>query len=312
MNKSTAAGTVYTSSAFVLWGFLTLYWKALDGVPPFEILAHRIWWSFVFVMVIVLFMKRKLRLFISRIKHCRQYKKEFLLIFIASMAISANWVIFIWAVNNGKVIEASLGMYITPLISILFGVVLLKDRLGAGQSAAILLAFLGVCLMTVKYGDIPWVALSLALTSGIYSFAKKCIRLDALVAMSYETLMVTPFAFVYLLILQINGAGSFGASAHQTILLIGAGVVTALPLIWFAEGTKRISLVTVGVFQYLSPSIAFFIGLFIFKELVSLTQWVSFILIWLSIAIYTISSSRAGRFLKKEPAAQVKTDKSPA
>lgn len=293
-------GNLYASSAFVLWGFLPLYWKALGHVPALEILAHRIWWSFVFVMVIILFMKRKLQLFIDRLKNFRRNGKEFFLIATASIAISGNWLVFIWAVNSGKVIEASLGMYITPLISILFGVVLFKERLRAGQSLSILLALLGVCLITVKYGNIPWVALSLALTSGVYSFAKKCIQLDALVAMGYETLMVTPFAFIYLLILQLNGTGSFGASAQLSVLLIGAGIVTALPLIWFAEGTKRISLVTVGVFQYLSPSIAFFVGLLIFKEPVSMTQWVSFILIWAAITIYTLFSRPAGQGLKKE------------
>ncbi|MCO7128006.1 EamA family transporter RarD [Sporolactobacillus shoreicorticis] len=288
------SGILYTSSAYVLWGFLTLYWKLLGNVPPFEILAHRICWSFVFTMAIILLKKQKFHLFIYRLNYFFHYKKEFLFIFIASLAISANWVIFIWAVNHGKVIEASLGMYMTPLISIVFGVVLWKDKCGLGRSISFFIALLGVFLLTVKYGQIPWVALSLALSSGIYSYAKKCTRLDALVAMGYETLIGTPTAVVYLMTLQIKGTASFGTNLINTsILLMGAGIVTALPLIWFAEGVKRLPLSTVGVIQYITPSIAFLIGLLLFKEPVSFVQWFSFILIWASIMIYIFSSSNA-------------------
>ncbi|CAM3211651.1 EamA family transporter RarD [Sporolactobacillus spathodeae] len=287
-------GVLYTSSAYVLWGFLPLYWKALGSVPAFEILAHRIWWSFVFTMAIIFFQKQKLHLFVYRLKFFYHYKKEFLFILIASLAISANWVIFIWAVNHGKVIEASLGMYMIPLISILLGVILLRDKCGLGQSISFLIALLGVALLVVRYGQIPWVALSLALSSGVYSYAKKCIRLDALVAMGYETLIGTPAALVYLLMLQIKGTASFGTDAYPiAILLIGAGIVTALPLIWFAEGVKRLSLSTVGVIQYITPSIAFLIGWLIFKESISLVQWFSLILLWVSITIYLFSSSHA-------------------
>lgn len=291
---NTLVGVLYTSSAYVLWGFLPLYWKLLGSVPAFEILAHRIWWSFVFTMAIILFQKQKLHLFVYRLKYFCHYKKEFLFIVIASLSISANWFIFIWAVNHGKVIEASLGMYMIPLISILLGVVLLRDKCGLGQSISFFIALLGVALLAVKYGQIPWSALSLALSSGIYSYAKKCIRLDALVAMGYETLIGTPAALIYLLMLQINGTGSFGTNAYIiAILLIGAGIVTALPLIWFAEGVKRLSLSTVGVIQYITPSIAFLIGWLIFKESISFVQWLSFILLWASIMIYLFSSSHA-------------------
>ncbi|WP_028983603.1 EamA family transporter RarD [Sporolactobacillus terrae] len=298
MNKpkgnNTFTGALYTSAAYILWGFLPVYWKALGSVPAFEILAHRIWWSFVFAMMIILFKKQKFHLFIYKIRYFYHYKREFLFIFIASLAISANWVIFIWAVNHGKVIEASLGMYITPLISILLGIVLLRDKCGLGQSLSFFIALLGVFLLTVNYGQIPWVALSLALSSGIYSYAKKCTRLDSRVAMGYETLIGAPAALIYLSILHINGVASFGTdSYHLSILLMGAGIVTALPLIWFAEGVKRLPLSTVGVIQYITPSITFLIGLLIFKEPVSFVQWFSFILIWASIMIYIFSSSNA-------------------
>ncbi|WP_083711258.1 EamA family transporter RarD [Domibacillus epiphyticus] len=241
-------GYIYTSLAYLLWGFLALYWNALDTVSSMEILAHRILWGFIFVVIIMIYKPKKRRAFFTLLKEFKVNFKQFFYIFVASLAISANWLIYIWAVNFGHIIEASLGLYITPIVSMILGALILKDNVRIGVLAAMILAFLGVLAITYDYGKIPWIAFSSAITSGIYGLAKKYIKTDALVGMCIETMMVTPFALLFLGFLQRNHKMYFGLDIHLSLLLMGAGILTVLPLLWFTEGSKRISLTTIGFF----------------------------------------------------------------
>lgn len=292
-------GYIYTSLAYLLWGFLALYWKELDIVSPMEILAHRILWGCIFVTTIMIVQPKKRAAFFTLLKEFRVNFHPFLSIFIASLAISANWLIYIWAVNFGNIIEASLGLYITPIVSMMLGVFLLKDTIKTGTLISMVLACLGVLGITYNYGQIPWIAISLAITSGIYGLAKKHIQTDALVGMCVETMIAAPFALFFLIYLQLHKKMYFGSDLHVSLLLIGAGILTALPLLWFTEGSKRLSLTTIGFFQYITPTITFLLGIFLFKSDMSWAQWISFMFIWCSLAVFSFSS-RKGKTKKAE------------
>ncbi|MFE8696078.1 EamA family transporter RarD [Cytobacillus sp. FJAT-53684] len=283
-------GYVYTSLAYLLWGFLALYWNSLNTVSSIEILAHRILWGFIFVVTIMIIHSKKRLAFFTLLKEFKVNIKQFFYIFIASLAISSNWLIFIWAVNFGHIMEASLGLYITPIVSMILGAFILKDKIQTGTLISMLIAFLGVTVLTYDYGKIPWIAISLAITSGIYGLVKKYIKVDALIGMCIETMMVTPFALLILVLLQRSNKMFFGSDIHLSILLIGAGILTVLPLLWFTEGAKRMTLTTIGFFQYITPTITFLLGICFFGNSITLSQWFSFGFIWLSLAVFSLSS----------------------
>ncbi|MED3794575.1 EamA family transporter RarD [Niallia alba] len=283
-------GYLYTAIAYLLWGFLTLYWNTLNTVSSMEILAHRVLWGFIFIAPLLFLQTKKRLAFFSFVNEFKQNILQIFYIFVASLAISLNWLLFIWAVNFNHLIEASLGLYITPIISMILSVLVLKESVTKGTIISMVTAFLGVLLITFDFGKIPWIAISLAVTSGIYGIMKKYIKVDALVGMFMETLMVAPFAFVFLLFLQHSNKIQFGSDVHFSLLLIGSGILTVLPLLWFAEGSKRISLTTIGFFQYITPTITFLIGLFIFENIITMIQWISFSIIWFSLAIFSFSS----------------------
>lgn len=283
-------GNIYTSLAFLLWGFLGLYWNALDTVSSMEILAHRILWGFVFIFTIMIFQSNKRFAFFTLLNGFKVNFKQFFYFFVASLAISGNWLIFIWAVISGHIMEASLGLYITPIVSMILSALIVKENIQKGTLIAMLMAFLGVLVITYDYGKIPWIAISLAITSGIYGLVKKFIKADALVGMCIETMMVTPFALLILFFLKRNNNLYFGSDIHLTLLLIFAGILTVLPLLWFAEGLKKISLATMGFFQYITPTITFLLGVFIFENTITLMKWISFSVIWLSLAVFSFSS----------------------
>ncbi|MEM5014184.1 EamA family transporter RarD [Niallia taxi] len=283
-------GYLYTASAYLLWGFLALYWNALNAVSSLEILAHRILWGFIFISILVFIQAKKRSALFSLISEFKVNTLQFLYIFIASMAISLNWLLFIWAVNFHHIMEASLGLYITPIVSMILSVIILKERVKKGTLISMLIACVGVLIITYDFGKIPWIALSLAFTSGIYGIMKKYITVDALVGMCIETFMIIPFSLVYLLCLQQSNKMYFGSNLEVTILLIGSGILTILPLLWFTEGSKRISLTTIGFFQYITPSITFLLGIIVFDNSISWINWLSFSFIWVSIIIFTSSN----------------------
>ncbi|WP_042354792.1 EamA family transporter RarD [Bacillus rubiinfantis] len=291
-NRETQLGTIYAGFSYFLWGLLPIYWKFLDRVSAQEILANRIFWSFIFMLMVLLF-ANKYSLFFSTIKTLIQNKRQFMALIVASILISGNWYIYIWAVNNDHIIDASLGYYINPLVSVLLGMFVLKEKLSFYQYISFGLAAIGVIIITVAYGRFPWVALGLAISFGLYGLAKKLIHVDSSVGLTLETLVITPVAAIYLGYLFLNGTNAFLAADSMTsILLIGAGAATAVPLLYFAMGAQRIPLSLLGFIQYISPTISLLLGIFVYHEHFSKVQLISFVFIWSALSIYTFSTTR--------------------
>ncbi|MFC4320532.1 EamA family transporter RarD [Litchfieldia salsa] len=285
-------GIMYAFSAYLLWGVLPLYWKLLDTISAIEILAHRIVWSFLFVFAIILITKKgkQLKQQLGSLIH---RKKVLLGIVISSLLVTSNWFIFIWAVNSNHIIETSLGYYINPLVSVLLGVLVLKERLSFWQTVSFALAGIGVLILTFQYGSFPWVSITLALSFGLYGLVKKMANLDSLIGLMLETMIITPFALYFLISIQAKGNGTFlNTSVDQQLLLVGAGVATALPLLWFAQGARRIPLSMVGILQYIAPTISLMIGVFLFNEEFTKTHLITFIFIWSALVIYSFSKTK--------------------
>lgn len=286
----TQKGTIYAGLSYFLWGLLPIYWKLLGNVNAKEILASRVLWSFIF-MVSILFLTKKWGLFIQTIKGFVKNKKQMYALTIASLLISVNWFIYIWAVNSGHMIEASLGYYINPLISILLGMIVLKEKLNVYQYVSFILAAIGVLIISISHGQFPWIAISLALSFGLYGLAKKLINVDTAVGLTLETLVVAPVAAIYIVFLFIKGSNSFLTAGIQTdLLLIGAGVATAVPLLYFAKGAQKIPLSLLGFLQYIAPTLTLLLGVFVYNEHFSKIQLLSFIFIWSALTIYSLST----------------------
>ncbi|MBP2638134.1 MAG: RarD protein, superfamily transporter [Firmicutes bacterium] len=293
MKKEQIGGVASAIGAFTLWGFLPIYWKLIQQVPALEILAHRIVWCLLF-MGLVLFATRRIRSFRQETLIIVGQRKRFLGLISAAVILSLNWLIYIWAVNNNHIVETSLGYYINPLISVFLGVFVLKERLTLWQTVAVVLAGLGVLNLTVNFGTFPWIAVSLAVSFGLYGLAKKILNIGALTSIMLETSLMTPLALVYLSYLQQKGTGTFDCSQPVLAgLLIGAGIVTAMPMVLFSNSAIQISLTMLGFIQYLSPTIALFVGVFLYHEPFSLTHLVSFSLIWLALTIFSLSQTKA-------------------
>ncbi|QOR67766.1 EamA family transporter RarD [Cytobacillus suaedae] len=285
-------GVLYTAGAYILWGFLPLYWKLLDHVPSAEILAHRILWSFIFV-VMILAVSKKGKLFITECKNVFTTKKALFGVTASAVLISCNWFVYIWAVNHDHIIEASLGYYINPLVSVLLATIVLKEKLNYWQVIAFILAGIGVLILAIQYGQFPWVALTLAISFGLYGLTKKLTKLGPLVGLTFETMIVVPVAIGYLFFLESDGMATFfSTSISIKLLLIGAGIATAMPLLWFANGAKRIPLSMIGILQYIAPSISLFLGVFLFHEHFTIVHMVTFSLIWTALLIYSLSKTK--------------------
>ena len=286
-------GFIYGLLAFVTWGFLPLYWKMLSHIPVSETLAHRVLWSFILVTGIILGLKK-----LDSLKQYLLDKQKLMIIAICSLLISINWFIFIWAVNSNQVIEASMGYYILPLVSVFLGVAFLKEKITLWQCLAVGMALIGILIITVEYGRVPWIALVLAVTFGLYGLAKKLLKVEPLLGLALETAIITPIAIGVIIFKQLQGTGilSLGEGSLTIILLlIGAGVATAMPLLWFAESAKRIELSTIGFMEYIAPTITLLLGIFVFQEEFTKIHFISFSCIWIAIAIYSISKYLAFR-----------------
>ncbi|WLR48812.1 EamA family transporter RarD [Halobacillus litoralis] len=281
-------GVIYTAGAYILWGVLPIYWKMIQEIPAFEILAHRIVWSFLFMGLVIL-MARKQKEFMRECRQIVKNKKQLIGITLASITISINWVTYILAVNTGHVVEASLGYYINPLVSILLGMIVLKEKFSKAQWLAFLLAGLGVMYMTVNFGSVPWLALLLAFSFGSYGLLKKLVPLNAMFGLTIETLIVTPIALVFLLQQQTGQWSTIDFWSWTTAIVFGAGIVTAIPLLLFSAGAKRIPLSMVGFLQYFAPTIMLIIGIFLYDEPFTDVHAVSFTLIWAGLAVYTVT-----------------------
>ncbi|MBG9825269.1 transporter [Bacillus safensis] len=292
LNEQQSKGVLYTAASFTLWGLFPLYWKLMEHISSGEILAHRILWSFVFMCGILLYLKQ-VRPAMQTVKGLILDGKAFFSLLLSAILISVNWYVYIWAVNHGLMLEASLGYYINPLVSVLLGIIFLKERLNKLQTIAILIAAFGVILSTVQYGSFPVVAFLLALSFGFYGLIKKRMSFTSAIGLTIETLLLAPAALVYLLfflkepVVTIN-PNSFGSLG----LLFFAGVFTAVPLLLFSEGAKRIPLYQVGILQYIAPTITLFLGLFVYHEHLSAAKIVTFLCIWVAILLFTTSQLR--------------------
>ncbi|MDY0394309.1 EamA family transporter RarD [Virgibacillus halophilus] len=292
MNQSSQKnGIILVALAYVFWGFLPIYWKLADRVSAGEILAHRIIWSFVFMALLVT-VTVKWRPFITECKAIIHDKRKLLGITCASIVISLNWLTYIWAVNANHVIQASLGYYINPLVSVLLGIIFLKESLTRRQILSVVLAAAGVIYLTISYGVFPWISLVLAITFGLYGLLKKTVDISAMFGLTVETLVVTPIALIYLAFLPVQAFHFHSLFTGTNMLLMGAGVATAIPLLLFAAGTKTIPLSLVGFLQYIAPTIMLLLGVFLYDEPFTVAHMIAFSLIWFALIVYLASIYR--------------------
>ena len=270
-------------AAYAMWGGFPLYWPLLEPAGAVEILAHRVVWSLVSMGVLVAVTGR-----LARVRGLLSVRRTRWLLVAAAGVIAVNWVTYIWGVNNGHVVETSLGYFINPLVTVLMGVLILKEALRPLQWVALGVAGLAVVVLTLDYGRLPWVALVLALSFGSYGLAKKQAGAPAVESLALETAVLAPVAAGYLTWLAVTGGATFGAAgAGHAVLLTTTGVVTALPLICFGAAAVRLSMVSLGLLQYLAPILQFALGLLVFGEAMPIGRWVGFGLVWLALVIFT-------------------------
>ena len=270
-------------AAYSMWGIFPLYWTLLEPAGAVEILAHRICWSLVVMVALVLLLRRT-----AQLRAILASPRLLLLLAVASVVIALNWGGFIWGVNNDRVVEVSLGYFINPLVTVLLGVVVLGERLRPLQWAAIGIAAAAVINLTLDYGQPPWVAFLLAFSFGTYGLAKKKADVEAVESLTFETLVLTPLAIGYLVWLWANGSANFGAhGALHALLLVTTGAITALPLICFGAAAIRVSMTTIGLLQYLAPTLQFALGVLVFHEEMTPAKWLGFSLVWVALVIFT-------------------------
>ena len=287
-NPDTLWGVTYAVAAFLIWGISPIYWKALRSVPALEIILHRIVWSFFLLVPLVIIMQRWQE-FISVFKNLR----TLLILLFTAIIVGGNWLLYIWAVNTDRLLQASLGYYINPLVNVVLGMVFLKEKLRPPQIMAVVLATAGVLYLTFYYGEFPWIALALAVSFGLYGLIRKVAPVGSVVGLAVETLLLSIPALVYIYHLDRLGQGSiFRVSLKLDLMLMGCSVVTALPLLFFTLGARRLYLSTMGLLQYLAPSCMFVLAVFLFREPFASAQVVTFILIWAALAIYSTDSVR--------------------
>lgn len=292
IKNETTAGILVTIMTYLLWGLLPIYWKLFDRIPPLEVLAHRVIWSLVF-MSLILLMWGKWKTFLQEVQALLKQPTLVLGVIAATGLISLNWLIFIWAVVNEHVVQTSFGYYINPLISVLLGLLFLRESMSGGQKAAVGLAATGVAIVGFHFGEIPWIALLLAFSFGFYGLLKKVLNVGALTGLTLETCIAFPLAFGYVIYLGILDQSNFHLHLPATVaLFIGAGVMTAVPLLLFAFGAKRIPLAMVGFLQYIAPTLMLFLGVLIYGEPFATTQWVAFGFIWAALGIYSFSTAK--------------------
>ena len=282
-------GIIYAIAAYGSWGLIPLYFKAVAGVAPVEVLAHRALWSFALLAVLVALMRRW-----SELGRELQSGKLLAMLGLSTLFIAANWLVFIYSVISGQVLQASLGYFINPLINVLLGVLFLRERLRPNQILSIMLALIGVVVLAAFVGKVPWIALILALTFGLYGLMRKIMPVDGLVSLTVETLAMTPFALVYVGCLATTRPGAEGSLGTLGLLAL-SGPVTTIPLLFFGAAARQLRLSTMGILQYLSPTIQFLLAVVAFREPFSTAQIVSFGCIWTAIVIYTADSYRAVR-----------------
>ncbi|MCF4114758.1 MULTISPECIES: EamA family transporter RarD [Dethiosulfovibrio] len=285
MNKA-KRGFVAAAAAMSIWGLLPVYWKQMSGVPAYEILSHRIIWSLVAAAVFL-----SIRGSWGKVSLALRDRKVISLMSLSGAVIGCNWLLYIWAVNSGHVLQCSLGYYINPLINVLTGYVVFKDKLRPVQWGAIALAGAGVLYQIVLYGKVPWIALGLACSFSLYALIRKLANVDPLPGLFMETAVLAFPAVAFLTWTGIDGGGAFMTEGTRvSLFLVGTGLITSIPLLWFVQGARDISLVTVGLLQYISPTLQFMLGYWVYGESFSSAQMVTFTSIWAALTIYTVDS----------------------
>ncbi len=288
-------GMVFAFTAYIIWGVFPLFWKLLDHVSSMEILLGRVIWSFVFTTIFIILIGKRKKL-MADLSYLWHHKRQFYSLMAASFIISINWYIYIWAVTHERVLEASMGYYINPIISVVFGVLFFKEKLSRTTTIALIVALLGVLVMTLNYGQVPWASLLLALSFAVYGVLKKQIVLEATRGLAIETLFILPIALIYYVYLYSNDAMQFLHEGWQTdVLMMISGIFTAIPLILFAKSAQRIPMYLLGFIQYVSPTIGFFLGVFLYKEPFTHVELIAFGCIWTAIAIFSYSSIHQAR-----------------
>ncbi|MBF0754819.1 EamA family transporter RarD [Jeotgalicoccus nanhaiensis] len=297
-------GILFVSGAYIIWGLLPVYWRQIETVSPYEIIAHRIFWSFIFMVLYILFTGRWQYLK-TNLTFIFSDRKKALSLVAASIIISINWLTYILAVNQGHILEAGLGYYINPFVSILLAFFILKERFSKGEWLAIFIVSLGVIYMSLGVGHIPWLALTLAVTFGVYGLIKKTINIDATYALAVETAVLAPIALLYILYLNASGVNTldFGLN-RDTMFTMGTGVVTAIPLLLFALGAVKIPLSLTGLLQYIGPTLMLFIGIFLYGESFTATHQIAYGFIWAGLILYTLLRFKASR--PRRPKGKVK------
>lgn len=282
----TALGIASAVGAFLIWGLSPIFFKWLKAVPPFEILMHRMVWSFVFLMPLILFLGHW-----NAFKSALMNRRTMGILLGTTLLVSVNWFLFIWAINNNQILQTSLGYYINPLINVLLGRIFLKERLRRPQIIAVCIAAAGVGYLTFQFGRIPWISLTLAFTFGFYGLIRKTAPVGALEGLALETLLMSGPALAYLCYLNAAGGGAFFRMGPRIdFLLMGTALVTALPLLLFTEGARRIFFSTVGILQYIAPSSTFLLAVFVYGEPFSTAKLWTFILIWTALVLYSADS----------------------
>jgi chloramphenicol-sensitive protein RarD len=284
----TRRGFVFGLVAYTTWGLFPLYWPLLDPTPAIQILAHRMLWSLVFIGALLA--ARRRWAFVAELRH--DLKRTGLLV-LAGLLISVNWGVYIWAVNAGHVVESSLGYFITPLVNIGLGVLIFKEHLQRTQWIAVVVGVAAVLVIAVGYGQVPWIGLTLAASFGGYGLVKKVARTPALESLAVETSVMALPAIAYLIFANAQGCGAFGhVSAGLDVLLISSGIVTGVPLLFFAAAARRVPLSVMGMLQYITPVLQFLIGIFLRHEALSGSELAGFALVWVALAILGIGELR--------------------
>ena len=287
MNKGVWNGL----AAYALWGLFPIYWKLLHEVPALQVIGHRISWSFILLVAVILFTKQW-----KEFRAAALAPKVIGIYAIAGVLLTVNWLVYVWGVNAGFIVETSLGYFINPLISVLLGVLFLRERLRTMQWIPIGLAAVGVIYLTVTYGRLPWIALSLAFSFGFYGLVKKLAPLGSLYGLTLETALVFPAALIYLAFVGFSDTGSFLREGLLTdILLVGTGAVTSIPLLLFASAARQIPLTMVGVLQYIAPTLQFLIGIFLYHEPFDHSRLIGFSLVWLALIFFWVENYLANR-----------------
>ena len=300
MTSEYKKGIFFALGAYVLWGILPIYWELIDHIGAFEILAFRIIFSMIFMILLLVVGRKQREAFLRDVNQLFTHPVQLVAIIVAGYVITINWGTFIWAVTNGHVLQSSLGYYINPLVSIVLALIFLKERFNKFEWLAIIFALIGVLYMTIKIGEFPFVSIMLALSFGVYGLLKKIVHIDAISSIAIECIVTAPAGIIYVIYLWQQHHMTFGFNM-SSFWLVFSGAVTAIPLILFSAGAKRIPLSLTGFIQYVGPTIMFILGIFVFKEKFDVHQLITFIFIWIGIILYSISQYMN---IKKNPIAK--------